>query len=604
VTIDGREETKGGTNGRTPPVAIVGVSALFPGAEDAAAFWRDILEGRDRLSDVPRTHWLSGDYFDPKPGTPDKVCTTRGGFLPAIDFSPLEFGLPPNIAQATDTAQLLSLIVAKRALNEATRGRFESIDRSRMSVVLGVASATELVAHMSGRLQIPVAERAMRAAGLDEDEVTRVRQVLERCYVPWQESTFPGLLGNVVAGRIANRIDLGGTNAVVDAACASSLAAIDIGVNELALGRSDLVLTGGVDTLNDILMFMCFGQTGALSLTGDCRPFSEDADGTMLGEGIGIVALKRLADAERDGDPIYAVIRGIGTSSDGRAKSIYAPAPEGQARALERAYDRAGYGPDTVELVEAHGTATKAGDAAEVEALKKVFGAAGARPQSCALGSVKAQIGHTKAAAGAAGLIKIVMALHHRVLPGTFKVRAPNASFAGDVNPFYLNTEARPWIRSAESTTPRRASVSALGFGGTNFHVAVEEYRGPSPKPARLRACPTELVVFCGSDPRALADYCRMQSSKLEPTAARRALVHLARRSQESFDSRAPARLAIVAADDAELAQKLVAAAELLDRSDGTSFSTPRGIHFGAGPAAGPVAFVLPGQGSPYVGVG
>ncbi|HRI07736.1 MAG TPA: beta-ketoacyl synthase N-terminal-like domain-containing protein, partial [Nannocystaceae bacterium] len=338
---------------KSTPIAVVGVSALFPGALTTASFWQDILAGRDRLTDVPRTHWLAGDYFDPRPGTPDKVCTTRGGFLSGVDFDPLEFGLPPNIAQATDTAQLLSLIVAKRALAEATRGRFESIDRSRISVVLGVASATELVAHMSGRLQIPVAQRAMRAAGLDEADIARVSEVLAGCYVPWQESTFPGLLGNVVAGRIANRLDLGGTNTVVDAACASSLAAVDIAANELALGRADLVLTGGVDTLNDILMFMCFAQTGALSPTGDCRPFSDDSDGTMLGEGIGIVALKRLEDAERDGDAIYAVIRGVGTSSDGRSKSIYAPAPEGQARALERAYARAGYGPETVELVEA-----------------------------------------------------------------------------------------------------------------------------------------------------------------------------------------------------------------------------------------------------------
>jgi 3-oxoacyl-(acyl-carrier-protein) synthase len=159
------------------------------------------------------------------------------------------------------------------------------------------------------------------AAGLAGDEVARVQQILSTCYTPWQESTFPGLLGNVVAGRIANRLDLGGTNVVVDAACASSLAAVDMAVNELALGRSDLVVTGGVDTLNDILMFMCFAQTDALSLTGDCRPFSEDADGTMLGEGIGMLVLKRPADAERDGDAIYAVIRGIGASSDGRPRA-------------------------------------------------------------------------------------------------------------------------------------------------------------------------------------------------------------------------------------------------------------------------------------------
>ncbi|MEI8257341.1 MAG: beta-ketoacyl synthase N-terminal-like domain-containing protein, partial [Deltaproteobacteria bacterium] len=340
------------------PIAVVGVGALFPGSTTTIGFWRDILEGKDRLTDVPRSHWLAEDYYDPKPGTPDKVYGIRGGFLPDVDFSPMEFGFPPNALPATDTAQLLALVVAKHALEEATRGKYETMDRSRMSVILGVASATEMVAHMSGRLQKPVVEHAMRVAGLDEEQIARVGKAFDGSYVPWQESTFPGLLGNVVAGRITNRLDLGGTNAVVDAACAGSLAAISMAVNDLALGNSDLVITGGVDALNDILMFMCFAQTGALSTSGDCRPFSDQCDGTILGEGIGMLALKRLDQAERDGDAIYAVIRGIGSSSDGRAKSIYAPSAQGQTLALKRAYQHAGYGPETVGLVEAHGTGT------------------------------------------------------------------------------------------------------------------------------------------------------------------------------------------------------------------------------------------------------
>ncbi len=584
-----RERTPGPCN-----VAVVGVSTIFPGSTTTAAFWRDILGGRDRLTEVPRTHWLREDYFDARPGTADKVYASRGGFLPEVEFSPMEFGLPPNTMPSTDTAQLLALVVAKRVLSEATRGRFETMDRSRMSVVLGVASATELVAHMSGRLQIPVAERAMRAAGLGEEEIARVRGILGACYVPWQETTFPGLLGNVVAGRIANRLDLGGTNSVVDAACASSLAAIQIGVNELMLGQSDLVITGGVDTLNDILMFMCFAQTGALSPSSDCRPFAADSDGTMLGEGIGMVALKRLADAERDGDAIYAVIRGIGSSSDGRSKSIYAPASAGQALALRRAYAQAGYGPETVELVEAHGTATKAGDAAEFEALKTVFGEAGAGRQRCALGSVKAQIGHTKAAAGAAGLVKAVMALHHKVLPPTTKVKAPNPALAIDQSPFYLNTEARPWVRPSDQ--PRRASVSALGFGGTNFHVALEEYAGAAPRPARLRSMPTELLLFSGKTPAEVATAAR-EAIALVEAKLEGALARLAKKTQVAFDATAHARLAIVAESDADVRDKLSTAADLVEKTTEGSFSTPLGIHYGSGEPAGPVAFLFTGQG-------
>jgi acyl transferase domain-containing protein len=581
------------------PIAVVGVSALFPGSFDTRSFWRDIAAGADRLSDVPRTHWLPEDYFAPKPRTADKVYTTRGGFLPQVDFSPLEFGLPPNTLPATDSAQLLGLVVAKRVLAEATRGKFESIDRSRMSVVLGVASATSLVGQMAGRLQLPVAERAMRTAGLEEADIKRVSEVLASCYTPWQESTFPGLLGNVVAGRIANRLDLGGTSAVVDAACASSLAAVDIAVNELALGRSDLVVTGGVDTLNDILMFMCFAQTGALSLSGDCRPFSDEADGTMLGEGVGMVALKRLSDAEEAGDSIYAVIRGIGSSSDGRGNSIYAPLPAGQALAMRRAYECAGFSADTVELVEAHGTATKAGDVAEFESMRTVFEDAGAARQSCAIGSVKAQIGHTKAAAGAAGLIKTVLALHHRVLPPTIKVRAPNPSLKIEDSPFYLNTELRPWVRRNDH--PRRAAVSAFGFGGTNFHVALEEYSGESPRPERLRTTPSELVLFSGTDATMIAAACRTAARAcVEPGA----LVHLARRSQLAFDPAAVSRLAIVAGDERDLSAKLLTAASSLEGANVVAFASANGLHFAAGTAIGAVAFLFPGQGSQYVGMG
>ena len=274
------------------------------------------------------------------------------------------------------------------------------------------------------------------------------------------------------------------------------------------------MITGGVDTLNDILMYMCFTKTPALSPTGDCRPFSAAADGTMLGEGIGMFALKRLADAERDGDRIYAVIRGVGASSDGRGTAIYAPVPAGQARALRRAYEAAGYGPETVELVEAHGTGTGAGDAAEFAALGEVFGAAG-RPdrQWCALGSVKSQIGHTKAAAGAAGLLKAVLALHHKVLPPTIKVDRPNPALDLEDSPFYLNTATRPWVRRRPRTHPRRASVSSFGFGGTNFHVALEEYApasGRSATPARrLPAAPTELILLSGPTSGALLDRAR-----------------------------------------------------------------------------------------------
>ena len=565
------------------PIAIVGVSALFAGSNDADGFWRDIVAGRDLMSEVPPSHWSIEDYYDPTPGVPDRTYGRRGSFLGSVDFNPMEFGVPPNILPATDTSQLLALILAKKLMDDAP-GAFERVGRDRVGVVLG-ASTTELTLHMAGRLQQPVWERAMRESGLGDAQIQAISGKVAEMYVPWNENTFPGLLGNVVAGRIANRFDFGGTNCCVDAACASSLAAIEVAVNELCLGHTDLMISGGVDVLNDILMFVCFSQTGALSVTGDCRPFSNRADGTMLAEGLGLFALRRLEDAERDGDPIYAVIRGVGASSDGRAKSIYAPRMEGQAAALRRAYDAAGYAPRTVELVEAHGTATAAGDVAETKALREVFDDGSEERQWCALGSVKSQIGHAKAAAGAAGLFKTVMALHHKVLPPTIKIVEPNPRLEIEQSPFYLNTQARPWIRRAEH--PRRAGVSAFGFGGTNFHVTLEEYTGPAPRPPRRRTMPSELVVLSAETPQALGELCRETAKELDGSVGD-ALAWFARASQSHFDPKLPARLAVVARDAEDLRSQL----ERLAASPNRAVDD------------GPITLAFPGQGAEYVGMG
>ncbi|XXX78507.1 SDR family NAD(P)-dependent oxidoreductase [Sorangium sp. So ce134] len=587
------------SSSRIPPIAVVGVSAIFPGSLDAHGFWRDILAGTDLITDVPSTHWLIEDYYDPDPSAPDKTYAKRGAFLKDVPFDPLEWGVPPSIVPATDTTQLLALIVAKRVLEDAAQGQFESMNRERMSVILGVTSAQELLASMVSRIQRPVWAKALRDLGYPEDEVKRACDRIAGNYVPWQESSFPGLLGNVVAGRIANRLDLGGTNCVTDAACASSLSAMSMAMNELALGQSDLVIAGGCDTMNDAFMYMCFSKTPALSRSGDCRPFSDKADGTLLGEGIAMVALKRLEDAERDGDRVYAVIRGIGSSSDGRSKSVYAPVPEGQAKALRRTYAAAGYGPETVELMEAHGTGTKAGDAAEFEGLRAMFDESGRKDrQWCALGTVKSQIGHTKAAAGAAGLFKAVMALHHKVLPPTIKIDQPNPKLEIEKTAFYLNTEARPWIRPGGH--PRRASVSSFGFGGSNFHVALEEYTGPAPRAWRVRSAPAELVLLSADTPAALADRARALAKAAETPEILR---FLARESVLSFDGSRPARLGLCATDEADLRKKLEQVAAHLGAKPEQALSAPL-VHCATGEAPGQVAFLFPGQGSQYLAMG
>ena len=549
------------------------------------------------MTEVPAGHWLIEDYYDPDPALPGKTYASRGAFLSPVDFDPIEHGIPPNTLFATDSAQLLALVVAKRVLGDC-RG-IDRVDKDRISVILGGATGSELISTMAGSLQRPIIDKNLKAAGLTPDQIKTICDHISECYVPWTENTFPGLLGNVVAGRIANRFDLGGMNCVVDAACASSLAAMQLAIDQLWTGAADMVITGGVDAINDILMYMCFSKTQALSLTGDCRPFSDNADGTMLGEGIGMFALRRLEDAESGGDHIYAVLRGLGSSSDGRAKSIYAPRSEGQAKALRRAYEAAGYGPDTVELIEAHGTGTVAGDAAEVSALKDVFRVARSSGSAwCALGSIKSQIGHTKAAAGAASIFKAVMSLHHKVLPATLKIRQPNPALALDDSPFYLNTETRPWIRSSDH--PRRASVSSFGFGGTNFHLTLEEYQGASPKPPRIRAVETELFLFSAENSaEMLSAALALRRSAASPGAFAAA----AYASQHSFNARAANRLAIVASDGTDLESKIEQAASDIRKND-VSFAVPTGIFYGNGaPVAEKSAFLFPGQGSQYLGM-
>jgi polyketide-type polyunsaturated fatty acid synthase PfaA len=586
------------------PIAVVGLAAFMPGSTDLSGFWRNVLTGRDLMTDVPPSRWLVGDYYDPDQQATDKTYGRRGAFLPPVDFDPVRFGIPPNSLPAIDTTQLLALMVADRVIADCAVTLPD--ERERVSVLLGVAPL-QMVVEAASRLDRPVWRKALREHGLAAAEAEAICDAIAGHFVPWQEETFPGLLSNVVSGRIANKFDLHGVNHTTDAACASSLAALYSAVGDLALGRSDLVITGGVDTANDILMYKCFSSTPALSPTGDCRPFSAAADGTMLGEGVVMLALKRLADAERDGDRVYAVIRGVGASSDGRGTAIYAPLPAGQVRALRRAYEQAGYGPETVELVEAHGTGTTAGDAAEFTALREVFDGTGRRDrQWCALGSVKSQVGHTKAAAGAAGMLKAVLALAQKVLPPTIKVDQPNPALGLDASPFYLAATPRPWIHPhGDGAAPRRASVSSFGFGGTNFHVALEEYTpagAPEATPAgHLSAAPTELILLSAPSPGLLLD--RIGQADLSQP-----LPDLARQAGAQFDPEQDARLAIVAAEGDDLAAKIATATERLKagRPDGGPPQPSSGqVHYGMGrPAPGLTAFLFPGQGAQYVGMG
>src|SRR5262245_4800925 len=576
------------------PLAIVGIGCLFPKSDGPGAFWANVKQGVDCVGAVPETHWRPDDYFDADPKAPDMTYAARGAFLDAVEFNPLEFGISPVDLEATDTSQLLGLVAARQALNDAGYNPDRKVDRDRISVILGVTGTLEMVIQLGPRVGHPKWRKALAAHGVDDDTADKVVQDISDSYVPWQENSFPGLLGNVVAGRIANKLDLGGTNCVVDAACASSLSAVHLAALELQTGKADVVVTGGAATFNDIFMYMCFSKTPALSPTGDAKPFDADGDGTILGEGLGLVVLKRLADAERDGDTVYAVIRGIGSSSDGKGNAIYAPSAAGQKKCLLTAYREAGVTPDTIELVEAHGTGTRVGDATEATALTEVYGGgAGARPWA-AVGSVKSQIGHTKAAAGAASLIKAALALYYKVLPPTIKVTRPVEPLGAPDSPFYVNTKMRPWLSRAEH--PRRAALSAFGFGGSNFHAVLEEYT--SAKRDVDWDGSVEVVSLGADSPQVLA----AELAKV-PTAWPE-FARFAEQARESFDAAAKCRLAFAAHRTLTDLPKLLtgAKARLAEEPAAATWHTPEGAHYGSG-HAGKLAVLFPGQGSQAVGM-
>ncbi|RJG40164.1 type I polyketide synthase [Motilimonas pumila] len=581
-----------------PDIAIVGMASLFAESNNLDAYWELIRNKVDAIIDVPASRWHLDDYFDEDKSAADKVYCRRGGFIPDIDFDPMAFGLPPNILELTDTSQLLSLVVAQDALQDAGLSDASAEQRNRIGVVLGVGGGQKINHSLNARLHYPVLKKVLLNSGVPAGDADMIVEKFKSQYVHWEENSFPGSLGNVIAGRIANRFDLGGMNCVVDAACAGSLAATKMALSELWEGRADVMLTGGVCTDNSPQMYMSFSKTPAFTDNHVIQPFDKDSKGMMIGEGIGMVALKRLADAERDGDRIYAVVKGVGTSSDGKFKSIYAPRPEGQAKALNRAYQDAGFAPHTVGLVEAHGTGTAAGDVAEFEGLKQVFALDNPQKQHIALGSVKSQIGHTKSTAGTAGFIKAALALHHKVLPPTINVNEPNPKMAIADSPFYINTETRPWISQG---VPRRAGISSFGFGGTNYHVVLEEYQGESAQAYRFNANAAPILM-AAETPEQLLQLCQTWQQELVSDEDFRRF-----RGQYKVQPLTPesARLGFVAETSAAAKSLLTEAVNQLQQNS-TSAWQNAGVSFQ--PQAintnGKVAALFAGQGSQYVNMG
>ncbi|WP_237712637.1 type I polyketide synthase [Dickeya zeae] len=596
-------------NSGASDIAIVGMASHFPDAASLHDFWRNINDKKDSITDVDTLpgdeYWYKEDFYDASPSSPDKTYGYKAGFIKPIDFDPVEFKIPPAIVDSISTAQLFALYVAKQAMVDAgLASENNTVDRDRIGVILGGSGNGNTSFSLAARQQAPYLRRIMIKSGLSASVADDVINRAHDLYLEWNEDSFPGFLGNVACGRIASYFDLGGTSYMVDAACASSLAAIKAAVGELQSGSCDAVLTGGVNLENSAFSFLCFSKTPALSKSNLSRPFDHQSDGIMLGDGVGMLVLKRLEDAELHGDRIYAVLKALEASSDGRAKSIFAPRYEGQVKAIRRTYQRAGITPSDLQLIEAHGTGTASGDNTELKSLAAVFEDMPVPPKSIALGSVKSQIGHTRCAAGAASMIKVAMALSHKVLPPTINVEQPCDTVADKNSPLYANTESRPWVRPANNT-PRRAALSAFGFGGTNFHAVLEEYEREPQGRYRLNDLPATLL-FQAETPDALLTVCKAAVEHLKQTTPEIALrEHLRDQDLESLKAE-QARLLFVVEEPQDMVVFLDNAIKQLTRQREQGWEHPAGIYYQ--PRAkewdGAVVAMFPGQGSQYVNMG
>lgn len=589
------------TVGTPDDIAIIGMSATFAGAPDVATYWSNILNKVEAIQEASESWIGDPSIFDPD-CTPDsqKIYTRLGGFLGDLArFDARPFGTMPVALSGSEPDQFLAMRAAAEALADAGYGN-RDFDRQRTGIILGHGIHPHR-ANVNGVQHCLVLGQTIGLLRslfphLSDAQGAEIEAMLRAKLPAFNVDTLPGLVPNMMTGRITNRLDLMGPNYIVDGACASSTLAVDSAINELRRGRADMMLAGGINTSTSVLVQIVFCKIGALSRRGKVRPFDRSADGTLLGEGQGVVVLKRLDDALRDDDHVYAVIKGIGTASDGRAMGLMAPRFEGEQLAMQRAYAACGLDPATVGLVEAHATGIPLGDGVEIRALASVLGERRGAVPHVALGSVKSMIGHTIPAAGMASLIKMAMALDQKILPPTLADEC-NPDLAFERTPFFLNTEAMPWVQPC--TAPRRAALDAFGFGGINTHMVLEEAPGGGSAPTatfglRRRGSP-ELFVLAESTRDGLVAAIRdldVRARRFEGELRTLAADTASRHATGRF------RLALVSVDTAGLCAQLKGLADKLARPDAHRLRSRNGVFFCDEPTGGKLAFLFPGENS------
>jgi acyl transferase domain-containing protein/acyl carrier protein/NAD(P)-dependent dehydrogenase (short-subunit alcohol dehydrogenase family) len=600
-------------------IAVVGVGAVLPQAPDAATFWKNIKEGRYSITDVQNNRWDPELYYDADPKVPDKSYSKIGGWVREWEWDPLKWRMPipPRVSDVMDLTQIWALVVARQILNDYGYPD-RPLNNERTAVILGNAMGGDSHLYTASRILYPEYEKEIASASsfkdlspeLQKTFLKEIRARVDKRYPQITEDTMPGELSNIVSGRIAALYNFRGPNFVTDAACASAMAAISAAIEGLEEKHFDAVITGGIDANMSASTFVKFCKIGALSATGT-RPYADGADGFVMGEGAALFLLKRLEDAESDQDKIYAVLRGMGGSSDGKGKGITAPNPIGQKLAVQRGWENAGLSPETATMIEGHGTSTKVGDVAEVESLHEVFNQFNLPPKSIPLGSVKSNIGHLKGAAGAAGILKTVLSLHEKVIPPSLNFDKPNPNIDFSKSPFYVNTELKPWEETRDGI--RRAGVSAFGFGGTNFHAVIEEY-------IPGRNMQERKTLFAGEDisqpsPTKISAKSPLQGALVIGAQSESDLIQKLNAIKTKVDNndlpkinpplredlRSPIRVAVDYSENQELADKIdkIISAVQSDKAAAWRALRAKGSFLGKGEPA-KLAFLYTGQGSQY----
>jgi acyl transferase domain-containing protein len=443
------------------PIAVVAMAGVFPGASTLDRFWHNIVEKKDACGDIPESRWASrpADMVSALPA-PDKAFHRRGCVIRDFDFDPDGFALPADSLRSLDPMVQLVLDAGRHAFSA-----FQSagIDKDRIGVIL---AAIALPTESSSGLAQEILGESFKNALFQKNPDPLFSLTRNQC--------LAGQVTALPAAVLALAMGLSGPAFTLDAACASSLYAVKLACDMLSSHRCDAVLAGGVSRPDCLYTQVGFSQLRALSPSGRCAPFDAHADGLIVGEGAGILVLKRLEDAISDGDTIFGVIRGIGLSNDMRG-NLLAPDTEGQVRAMQAAYQAAGWRPSDVDIIECHGAGTPVGDATELQSLKLLWENTGSISGQCPIGSVKSMIGHLLTAAGAAGMIKTLLAIKHQTLPPSLNFTAPAENSPLRDGPFRVQTLAEPWHRR-DPRIPRRAAISAFGFGGINGHVLLEEW--------------------------------------------------------------------------------------------------------------------------------